>query len=614
MTFDPNVVAAKVASDSLKTAVAAVGTLFGDVKKTVSVGLQRGFDSYRKKSIARYGTVRTLMHRDKPIPLPELYVAASFRHAGEELTDHDVIGQLAAPSKIVIKGTAGGGKSVFMRFMNLVLCNIRQDILPIFFELKSLNTDNPTTLTDALISHVHDVIADVDAVRFKALMREGRIVLLLDGFDEIDPDRRETYAKEISGMGRIYPGLTIVMSSRPDDIAVSLENFNVYNVLPFTKDQAIELITRLPYDEIPKSKFMEAVNKELYEKHKAFLSSPLLITMMLMTYHQFAEIPTKIHIFYQQAFETLFSWHDASKDVFKRKTYTDLPIDEFQRVFSYFCVSSYKDQRFQFDTPTLRERIAEALKAEGIASEPDLFIRDLLESTCLLQKDGLEIVFVHRSFQEYFTGLYISRLDVKGIRVAIERVLKRAWADSVIQMAYEMNPAMVETGWCLPTIKTLHKRISGYDPSSKPLEFLKLFFNHIDWGVDRLTLYYNVNSVWGRRLLALAKIYKPVTREFDKSGLNENYKKYVERLRTDPGFAALHAPAIATPKPRDLVPGHLPSEVHFRLGKMLPEMKDWIPLATWAPNWAAAIKAMRTQIADRIESRSSSFSKMFAKA
>ena len=47
--------------------------------------------------------------------------------------------------------------------------------------------------------------------------------------------------------------------------------------------------------------------------------------MMLMTFDEFAEIPSKMHIFYDQAFSVLYNKHDAMKTSFRRKFYTTCP-------------------------------------------------------------------------------------------------------------------------------------------------------------------------------------------------------------------------------------------------------------------------------------------------
>lgn len=102
-----------------------------------------------------------------------------------------------------------------------------------------------------------------------------------------------------------YLDTNILITSRPDDIFSSWEEFQILTIAPFTKEKSIGLIEKIDYDETVKNKFIAHLNKDLFKKHESFLSNPLLITIMLLTYDQLAEIPNKLHIFYEQAFDTL---------------------------------------------------------------------------------------------------------------------------------------------------------------------------------------------------------------------------------------------------------------------------------------------------------------------
>lgn len=45
---------------------------------------------------------------------------------------------------------------------------------------------------------------------------------------------------------------------------------------------------------------------------------------MLLTFEQYAEVPSKMHIFYREAFAALSVKHDASKGAYKRVLKTGL--------------------------------------------------------------------------------------------------------------------------------------------------------------------------------------------------------------------------------------------------------------------------------------------------
>ena len=100
---------------------------------------------------------------------------------------------------------------------------------------------------------------------------------------------------------------------------------NVFQVKKLSKSQTVTLISGLDYDEGVKKRFLRLVNGKLYDSHESFLSSPLLVTIMLLTYEEFAEIPDKMHVFYSQAFDTLFQKHDAGKEQYQTKDIYESP-------------------------------------------------------------------------------------------------------------------------------------------------------------------------------------------------------------------------------------------------------------------------------------------------
>ncbi len=78
--------------------------------------------------------------------------------------------------------------------------------------------------------------------------------------------------------------------------------------------------------------------------------------MMLLTFSSYADMPEKIHVFYDQAFDTLFSRHDATKEAFKRERNTKYSIDVFKRYLSYLCLITYNENKTDFsETSCLKD-------------------------------------------------------------------------------------------------------------------------------------------------------------------------------------------------------------------------------------------------------------------
>jgi predicted NACHT family NTPase len=247
-------------------------------------------------------------------------------------------------------------------------------------------------------------------VLFDKAIEEGQFFFILDGFDELVPSKANAVEKEVIKLSNNGKNI-VVVSGRPADRFGAWVNFFTHHVAPLTKDQVIALVERVEFNQVIKKKFISQVKRSLYDAHKDFISRPLLATMMLLTYNSFAEIPSRIHVFYDQAFDTLFSRHDATKEAFKRQRYTDFEIYKFKRIFGIFCLITYVEQATEFTESTVREFIRRAGRIAGTRLKPDAFLKDIMNSVCVLQRDGLSIVFSHRSFQEYFCAYSFLKLS-----------------------------------------------------------------------------------------------------------------------------------------------------------------------------------------------------------
>ena len=141
---------------------------------------------------------------------------------------------------------------------------------------------------------------------------------------------------------------------------VGWNDFKELQSLELDKVQALELISKLDYNQVTKEKFMYELNHGLFEKYRSFASNPLLLTIMLMTFDEKASIPDKLNDFYEQAFSTLFNVHDGSKDCFKRDIRTGLGANDFKSVFSYFCFKTYFNNQYEFSESDVRKYLGYA--------------------------------------------------------------------------------------------------------------------------------------------------------------------------------------------------------------------------------------------------------------
>ena len=167
---------------------------------------------------------------------------------------------------------------------------------------------------------------------------------------------------------------------------------------------------------------------------------------MLLTYQENVNIPDKIHLFYNKAFETLFHKHDAMKEQYNRRRKSNLQIDDFAKLFSVFCLNSYVQEKTEFTRSEVSKYVTSAIAFFGLEVNAENVIFDMYEAVCLIQKEGLSYFFVHRSFQEYFTALFLANCPDETRDDFLERVNSRPW-DNVLGMLYDMAAEQLEPSW-----------------------------------------------------------------------------------------------------------------------------------------------------------------------
>jgi hypothetical protein len=477
--------------------------------------LQPDLSTYLQTLTSRYNQVRTIIDASYREFLP-LYVnqlLARDPDNGLVMSDLVFLEDETATSTI-ISGTGGSGKSMLMRYLLLEFIRRSRGSLPVFLELRRINEQEEVDIWAACLAKIQEIIPAFRRDVFEHLLENGQVILLLDGFDEVDPDRRTTLARQLSSVQMRTTRNRIILSTRPSETLHAIEGFSVLYLRPMNRLQVIELINKLNYEDSVTKKFIaEIEHGALFERHRTFIQIPLLAALMLITYEEHGSIPGKRHLFYGFAFETLFHRHDNRKDgVYRRKRYTSLEIDRFQGVLSAFAAETYFKQMLTFDMVTLLAHIRRGIAYEGLETDPSKFALDLEEAVCIIHRDGQEYTFVHRSFQEYFCALFLSRRPGINVSREVQKILSRQDSDSVLSMWLEMDRDRVERDWVIPTLRA---QIAEAKIARKEglLQFINFFGQSIFLVRDKLSekgAYYYTGDVHGpshNELSALHALY-----------------------------------------------------------------------------------------------------------
>ncbi|MCZ8314629.1 hypothetical protein [Phreatobacter sp.] len=394
--------------------------------------------SYAEKTYERCTQIKTLIEKDEPINIFDVYVPLNFETSKKsQIDDFAAIELIEKKKKVMIVGSGGTGKSVFMKFLWTAMAVRSASRIPIFVELRNYVDSAPEKIDEFIYSTIFSssVVPEGSREIFTSMLRDGSFIILLDALDEVPLARQQAAEREILRLADEYGDNIIVVSTREKEDGPSWERFTIFRMCPLSKESVITLIQKTDFDVVVKKRFIEAIESDLFNTHKSFLEIPLLACLMLIAFDQFADIPADRHLFYERAFITLFRRHDASKGAFRRQLKSSLPEERFREILAYTCLLSYLDEKFRFTERELDQYLEKAIDAAEVRCEPRDVRQDLYENVCIIQRDGLEYVFSHRSFQEYFAALCMASFDDDMMTRTAEKVITARY-DMVMPMLY----------------------------------------------------------------------------------------------------------------------------------------------------------------------------------
>lgn len=482
--LDSNKLIAEFLAANLDRIVEFAGSGVKAARNLTRSKLDGTYRKYLSRLYDRHSRAKSFFIRAEPTPLYDFFVPLDLAMGKRVLSKPGAQEIASAARTAVIMGSGGCGKTMMMRHL-LITTLQSQAKTPLFLELRQLN-QSQRPLRYTLLETLQVGGLEVDDAYLELALKAGHFCILLDGFDELEHRLRKPLASQIQDLADRYPNNWIIVSSRPDSEIQGWTTFAQLSVCPLGLDSAVELVAKLPFDDPIKARFIDDLRRELFRRHKSFLSNPLLLSIMLLTYSDIAHIPTKLSLFYGQAYDALFHKHDALKGGFQRERRTTLDIQDFARVFSAFCVQSYDRREFAFSRLRALEYLDAARSISQIPFDSSAFLEDALQAACLLVEDGLELTFAHRSFQEYFVARFVSAAPANVKAQLVKRFASSVQRDSVLNLLYEIDPYAVELYYVLPAIDKLKasvglKRKVGI---SHYLRFLQTLYISIEFRTE----------------------------------------------------------------------------------------------------------------------------------
>ena len=180
------------------------------------VALTGGFKDYFINSFQRCSKFKSVLDPNVPLSVTDKYVNVRLRCGRNVVNDTDLISGISSDKPIVVVGSAGSGKTMFMRYMTLTAFFADSGPVPIFVELRHINNITNKDLITFIRSSASSG-RGITEEQFTIGLKKGCFKLILDGWDELALDLRKTLEQQILHIRQKFPLTPMIISSRPDN-------------------------------------------------------------------------------------------------------------------------------------------------------------------------------------------------------------------------------------------------------------------------------------------------------------------------------------------------------------------------------------------------------------
>jgi len=477
MTLDPisTGIALEIGKIVLKTVWDGGGKVAGMLGRTVDKATQnlvfQASQKYVENYEKRHGILKVLGMRE-PVTLESVYAAVQFLDdralksfesvqaledtyrlsAGRSFQGKDCPkqeGLKVANEKqyLMVLGGPGAGKSTFLRRMGLEALKgnkgaYKPGYIPVFVDLKVLNKGE-INIEKTIAEEFRICGFPSPEESTQKLLQQGKLLVLLDGLDEVATDRMNEAISQIQNFVDAHKQNRYIASCR---VAAYRHNFRLFTdvaMADFDDGQIKQFIDNWFRREPDIAEdCWEKLNSDEHTSAKELTQTPLLLTLVCLLYERSRKFPTNRSTLYERALRVLLEEWAAEKGIPQDDLYKGLDTKRKEMMLAEIAHDSFQQNRLFSTRREITNQIEQLLKKilpdeNGVDGSKVLRSIELQHGILVARADGF-YSFSHLTLQEYLTAQHID--DQRQIAALVtDHLTEYRWKEVFILVAELMR-------------------------------------------------------------------------------------------------------------------------------------------------------------------------------
>ncbi|MBF2017313.1 MAG: NACHT domain-containing NTPase [Rivularia sp. T60_A2020_040] len=350
-------------------------------------------------------------------------------------------------SKLRVLGKPGCGKTTFLQHL-AIQCNqgnFASNLVPIFITLKDFAEDLKDVGSFSLVNYINSEFLNcgiLEQSAIKTLLDEGRMLLLLDGLDEMLHQDNKAVLKEIGRFSDQYPKNFFIVTCRTVAKTFHLRGFTDVEIAPFTQSQIARFAQKWfsvftkknPQDELNIAvEFIEKLDLPENLPLRRLAVTPLFLHLMCWMFHSQEAFPSQKAPFYKQCLELLLGKWDQIRGIERDEIYQGFLLPQKLKLMSQIAAATFEHGDYFFEQRAVEQYINNFItNLPNASTEPEELQLDSeavlkameLQHGLLVERVRGIFSFSCLTFQEYFTARNIvANHNVHSLEQALERLV-----------------------------------------------------------------------------------------------------------------------------------------------------------------------------------------------